>query len=101
VSSRPDPEWDETEVEWMRALAWYRDEYLCPCGCGLPRDVTHDPMTEFRVLVHDPVRCHVRTALTARQRAYADRPGSRPDGLLWSVSVPGADPHHEGDQPDR
>lgn len=87
VASRPEPEWDDIEVGWMLALQDWRDS-LCPCGCGWPADVAQDPMTEFRVRVEDPTRCHVRSALAKAQREYASGEGSRPEGLLWRAVMP-------------
>lgn len=40
-------EWDETEREWMRALADY-EASLCPL-CGLPRSVCQSPEAELRL----------------------------------------------------
>jgi hypothetical protein len=71
----------------MRALDWFRDEYMCPCGCGLPKDVAQDPATEGRVEVPPPTRCHVTTATVEAQRAYGEKPGARPHGLMWSARV--------------
>jgi hypothetical protein len=71
----------------MRALEHYRTRFLCPCGCGHPAAVSLDPLTEFKVHVPTPVRCHVRTALRAAQRQYEDAPGARPEGLLWHAEV--------------
>ena len=76
----------------MDALRWWRDEYLCQCGCGFPAEVAQDPMTEFRVQVPDPGRCHIRTALGKAHKAASGR--EHPEALLWSAQVrldPGAD----------
>lgn len=37
-------------------------------------------MTEFKVLVEDPTRCHVRTAMVRKQREVES---PIPEGLLW------------------
>lgn len=98
MSSRPEVEWDDVEVGWMRALHEYRAEDLCECGCGFPKVVAQDPMTEFRVEVPAPAKCHIRAALLRAQRAYAEKQGATPEAALWSVRVrsdPGADPHRD------
>jgi len=66
------------------ALDEYRSKVLCPCGCGYPAEIAQDPMTEFKVLVDDPTRCHVRTALVRKQREWE---GAHPEGLLWRASM--------------
>lgn len=87
VSSRPEPEWDETERAWMLALEQFRREVLCPCGCGFPKDVSQAPETEFAVSVPPPTRCHVRSALVEAQKDAKDRP--TPEALLWGVRLQG------------
>lgn len=81
--TQPEVEWDDTEQEWMRARAAWRDEHLCPL-CGFPREVCQAPETEFEL--DDPVRtrCHVTTRMRAAQKAYSQDPTSNPEGLLWS-----------------
>ncbi len=97
ISSRPEVEWDETEQEWMRALAAWRDEHICP-SCGWPKAICQDPMAEWYVEVPDPTRCHVTTALRRAQNAYSDRKGSNPDGLLWGARIKGmSDPATDAD----
>lgn len=69
----------------MLALQHYRDHLLCPCGCGWPKSVSQDPMTEWYVRVGEPTRCHVRTALI---RAQQDAKGRKhPEALLWSAQL--------------
>lgn len=75
----------------MLALAQYRDEDLCPCGCGWPKVVSQDPMTEFRVEVTRG-RCHIRTALARAQAEYARTTGATPEGALWSTRIKDAPP---------
>jgi len=88
VSSSPEVEWDDTERAWMLALEEYRRDVLCPCGCGWPKDVSQDPMTEFRREVGAPVRCHVRTGLAVSQEAYRKaNPEAEMSGLLWGVTL--------------
>jgi len=70
----------------MLALAQWRDEDLCPCGCGWSKVVAQDPMTEFGVEVIRG-RCHVRTALSRVQTEYAQTPGAIPEGALWSTRL--------------
>jgi hypothetical protein len=69
VSSRPETEWDATEVAWMQALGDY-EATLCE-HCGLPRDVCHARDMENRVKVRPPERCHVTTALLREQEKRA------------------------------
>lgn len=98
MSSRPEVEWDDVEVGWMRALHEYRAEDLCPCGCGWPRTVSLDPMTEFRIEIPPPVRCHVRAALVKAQESYARQSGAVTEAALWTArlrSDAGADPHRD------
>lgn len=71
----------------MRALEWFRDEYLCPDGCGFPKHVAQDPTAENRVEVPLPTRCHVTTAQVEAQRSYGEQPGARTHGLIWSARV--------------
>lgn len=97
MRSRPEVEWDEVEQGWMDALRWWRDEYLCPCGCGFPVEVAQDPMTEFRVQVPNPTRCHVRTALIRAREGDRESKRQQPDALLYAAQVrldPGADDEH-------
>ena len=93
VALVPEVEWDDTERAWMAALAEYRERVLCPCGCGYPREVAQDPMTEFRTTVPAPTRCHVRSAIVRAQKSWAkEHPDSDMDGLLWGATVRSADP---------
>ena len=43
VGYTPEPEWDETERDWMLALDDY-EHTLCP-ECGMPVSVCHDELT--------------------------------------------------------
>ena len=88
VSSSPEVEWDDTERAWMLALEQYRTEVLCPCGCGWPKEISQDPMTEFTRRVPEPTRCHIRTGLAKAQQQYHDaNPQGEMTGLLWGVTV--------------
>lgn len=91
MASRPEPEWDDVEVGWFQALQQWRDEDLCECGCGWPKAISQDPMTEFRVRVPLPVRCQIRTALAAAQKNYRAGKDPRPEGLIWAARIPGID----------
>jgi hypothetical protein len=84
VSSRPEVEWDETEVAWMLALADY-EASLCP-RCGMPREICQSPDTEGRVTVPAPSRCHVTTAILGAQKGYAEN--EHPTALLFGAHVP-------------
>lgn len=66
VGYTPEPEWDDTEREWMRALADY-EASLCP-ECGLPLDECHDPMAPYRFAAEVSV-CEVG----AMRRAAVDQ----------------------------
>lgn len=97
-------EWDDEQVGRMLALAQFEAETTCPCGCGLPVDVAHDPQGVF---VTDTVICRARAVLTAAQRDFeqshlppdqrdkkwvAEKPARGPskprpgDGVLWKVA---------------
>lgn len=87
ASSRPEVEWDETEQAWMRALAEYRSEMICP-SCGWPREVCQSPEAEAAVEALPPTRCHVTTAIARAQEAWRDGPNAGyPEALLWGARV--------------
>ena len=86
VASRPEVEWDETEQAWMRALEHYRTEMICP-SCGWPKEICQDPMTEFKVEVPPPTRCHVTTALRNAQKAASEKSNAGAEGLLWAARL--------------
>lgn len=83
VSSRPEPEWDETERAWMLALDEY-DATLCPL-CGMPSDLCQDASAEGRAEAGLPVRCHVTTARMQRAEEYAD--AKQGGALLYSARL--------------
>lgn len=85
ASSQAEVEWDDTERAWVLALEEYRREVLCECGCGFPREISQDPMTEFSLTIPPPTRCHIRTALVDAQKGAEDRP--TPEGLVWGVKI--------------
>lgn len=68
-------EWDDTEHDWMIALAEY-EAMLCP-NCGRPIEVCTDPKNELRWRVGLPTRCHATTAVLQAQEAYAKTKHSR------------------------
>lgn len=84
IESRPEPEWDDAEREWMLALEDVRrKEEAERCHlCGMPRKVCRARGTE-RALTVESERCHVTTAV-ARARSAAIRDGM-PDleGIDW------------------
>jgi hypothetical protein len=87
IASRPEVEWDDTEVGWMDALAWWREQALCPL-CGWPKSICQDPrLSVGGVEVPPPTRCHVTTAMVAAQDSYARSAGASPRGLLWQARV--------------
>lgn len=81
ASSRPEPEWDEEQVGWMLALAEWENA-LCP-ACGRPASVCQDPMTEFRLSVPPPTRCHITTAVRRAQKQYEK--SEHPEALLFGA----------------
>ncbi len=95
----PEVEWDDVERAGIEALRWYRDEYLCPCGCGWPRSITLDPATEFALDVpQQPQVCMVTKRIAVAAKAWSKQDGADSAGLLWSVRLGGDGPGHEGDQ---
>ncbi|MFE5309698.1 hypothetical protein [Isoptericola sp. NPDC056605] len=91
VSSWTEVEWDDTEREWMLALAEWEASEVCPM-CGWPKDVCQARDAENALEVGPPIRCHVVTAI---RRAQEARPGTgvskHDDALIWGASLkPGA-----------
>ncbi|MDF2915994.1 MAG: hypothetical protein K0S70_211 [Microbacterium sp.] len=84
VSSTPESEWDETEVEWLLALERWRRENLCPL-CGYPNEVCQAPYGTFVYGAEEPTRCNVTDALRSAQNAVKDRPNR--DALIWRPQV--------------
>lgn len=87
VSSTPESEWDETEVEWMLALERWRRENLCPL-CGYPTEVCQAPYGTLVIDVDAPVRCNITTAIRGKQSehkgtAHADALIYRPRVRAW------------------
>lgn len=82
VSSQPEPEYDELEREWQRALAAYRAEHLCPL-CGLPKVVCRDQANESRFKA-DSERCHMSSALARRKRIDQEAKLDLPESLAYS-----------------
>lgn len=84
VSSVPESEWDETEVEWMLALQRWRAETLCSL-CGYPTEVCQAPYGTFVYGAEAPVRCNITDALRSAQH---DAKGARnPGALIWRPKV--------------
>lgn len=71
VSSRPEPEWDDTERDWMLALADVRaQEEADRCSmCGLPLAICRAKSAEGSVPV-DAERCHVTTAVVRTREQF-------------------------------
>jgi len=88
VSSRPEPEFDESEREWFQALASYRTDQLCGV-CGLPKSVCRAPEAEDRVKVESE-RCHVTAAIARRQKADAEDGIAYPQSLAYNAAVAGS-----------
>lgn len=72
VSSRPEPEWDETEQAWILALAMYR-ETRCP-GCGGNLNVTTKAEHEDQYKAELPLQCFRCVGFARDNDAYADEP---------------------------
>lgn len=87
VGSHLEVEWDETERQWMLALAEWRDKHLCPM-CGWPKEICQDPANEGQFDAAG-YRCHVTTALRIAQDA-ARNPGGgvaspHQDAVVWTA----------------
>jgi len=89
LASTPEPEWDDTEREWMLELARWRSEVLCPCGCGWPVQIAHDEMAAREIEVPPPTRCYVATKQADARKAYlkAAGAGATLDGLLFGARI--------------
>ena len=74
VSSRPEPEWDETEQTVMLALQAYHGS-LCPL-CGGPLSVCTNPENELKFKGGLPIRCHATTARAIAMEPYKDQPNN-------------------------
>lgn len=85
VSSRPEPEWDDTEREWMHALDEWKRENICS-KCGLPKAVCRNAKNER---AFDPYfeKCFVTAAIVGRQRdVYRDGQDDQPSHE-WGVDI--------------
>lgn len=86
VSSRPEPEWDDTEREAMLGLQRYRDRERCP-RCGGPAWICQASEAEHEWRAAVPVRCHITTAIQRAQKAYRDLPHQpHEDALVWTAT---------------
>lgn len=74
-------EWDDTEREWMLALADYRAN-LCPL-CGRHLSICTDPVNEGRVKVGPPTRCHFTTAVEKAREPYRGK-ATQASALMFS-----------------
>lgn len=75
IGYQAEPEWDETERDWMRALAAY-EQTLCPL-CGLPRDICQSPDAEFNLHAETSIcwaSTHMQEAMRRWQKANKDSP---------------------------
>lgn len=89
ISSRPEPEWDDTEREWVLALADLRrreESERCHL-CGLPKVVCRSKATENQVAV-DLERCHVTTAMAKTRDEYAKDGMPHMEGVDLIPDVP-------------
>lgn len=83
VSSRPEPEWDESEQTVMLGLQMYRNG-LCP-KCGGPISVCTDPANEMRYDGGLAIRCHATTARSRAAEPYRDQVGS--EALMFAPTL--------------
>lgn len=81
VSSRPEPEWDETEQAWMLALGLYR-ETRCP-GCGGNLAVTTKPEYEDKYKAELALQCFRCVGFGRSHDRYGDQP--YPGSLIHRV----------------
>jgi hypothetical protein len=79
-----EPEWADTERDWMVALAVY-EAGLCP-SCGRPRSVCTDKANEGRFRADLPMRCHATTAALEAQKGY--KKSLHPQALLFHALLP-------------
>lgn len=87
VTSRPEVEWDDTEREWMLALAEWEATEVCPM-CGWPKDVCQARESENALEVPPPTRCHVVTAIRRAQEARQSGPAAKhDDALIWGAQL--------------
>lgn len=79
VASKPEVEWDETQQNYMLALADYRAT-LCPV-CGGPMADCTAPENERKFKTDLPTRCHRQTATLAAQEGIEK--SSFPGALMF------------------
>lgn len=75
--------WDDESRGRALRLAEHR-KTLCPCGCGYPRDVAHDPE---RVVGVGSYVCMIQRAVeVAKRKDEAKHKGEEPnrDGSRWN-----------------
>lgn len=77
-------EWDDTQAAQMDALAVHQAG-MCPCGCGLPVEVS----TQKQAFATTKVICHARRALDMayRDAAQLAKPPAERDPA-WKQGVP-------------
>lgn len=80
VASKPEPEWDEVEQNWMLALAEY-EAALCP-SCGGPITECTAVENDGRFKVGLPVRCHRTTAIAIASEKAEHK---HPQALMYSA----------------
>ena len=90
VSSRPEPEFDDLEREWKRALHAYRAEHVCPL-CGLPKTVCRAKENEGRFKAESE-RCHLSMALARRKHVDIEAGMEHPESLAYSGEFVPPDP---------
>lgn len=88
VSSRPEPEWDDTEREWMHALDAWKRENLCS-KCGLPKSICRDRAASRSVTVPRPEACFVTQKILAAQEGfYSEENRDQAPAHEWTIEVP-------------
>lgn len=90
-------EWDDVSRDKAFELVDY-EEGLCPCGCGLPIAVTHDPaQAKLGYMIHE-YRCFARKSIERYRRAqeekHKDSPEGWNDGLRY-YAVPADESDHK------
>lgn len=83
VASKPEVEWDETQQNYMLALAAYKAS-LCPV-CGGPMDECTASENERKFKAELPTRCHRQTATLVAQEATAK--STYPGALMFRTAL--------------
>lgn len=79
MSSRPEPEWSDTERDKMLALAHWEATELCP-RCGGPKELCQTPGAYYRS--EPPVRCMYTDAVAMEHEAWTKDGRKRVQALI-------------------